>query len=138
MAQADSAHSTSAPATSLAIDVPANKHPSYRDLNASDGSICLSALMTIAVRQACRERTECRRHGYDQPWRKYLSEALKRVWEIAKSQRDAILATRAPVARLSRADALQRELELLTYREDYRAAEARRRAIESELRHLAN
>jgi hypothetical protein len=106
----------------------------YRDLNKSDGSIDLSILMTLAHRRARQERAELERLGYVQPWRRCLSEALKRMWEIAKNQRDAIIAARAPVIVLDPAAALRRELELLPYREDYGAAQVRRGEIEVALR----
>jgi hypothetical protein len=131
MAEAESAHTTSAPASSFGARV------TYHDLNKSDGSIVLSVLMTLAIRRAQHERAECRRLGYDRPWRRHLSEALKRVWEIAKNQRGARTAASIPAIILDRSAALRRELELLPYREDYRAAEARRRTIEVQLRRAA-
>jgi hypothetical protein len=79
MAEAESAHTTDAPASSFGARV------TYHDLNRSDGSINRSALMTLAVRRAQHERAACQRVGYGQPWRKYLSEALRCVWEIAKN-----------------------------------------------------
>jgi hypothetical protein len=132
MAQAESAHTTSAPASSFGARV------TYHDLNRPDGSIDLSVLMTLAIRRAQHERAECRRLGYDRPWRACLSEALKRIWEVAKNQRAAITATRAPTIILDRPAALRRELALLPYREDYRAAEMRRRQIEAELSRQTN
>ena len=51
------------------------------------------------------------------------------VCEIAKNQRDAMIAARAPAIILDRPAALRRELALLPYREDYRAAAMRRREI---------
>jgi hypothetical protein len=59
------------------------------------------------------------------------------VWEVAKNQRDAIVAARVPAIAIDPAAALLRELESLPYREDYRAAQMRRRDIESELVRLA-
>jgi hypothetical protein len=128
MAEAESAHTISAPAPSFCAGL------TYHDLNRPDGSIDRSVLMTLAHRRACQERDECQRLGYDQPWRKYLSEALKWMWQIAKNQRDAIVALRVPPAAIAPTEALQRELELLPYREDYRAAQVRRGEIEAALR----
>jgi hypothetical protein len=131
MAEAKSAHTTIAPAPSLCASV------TYHDLNRPDGSIDRSVLMTLAIRQARQERAECQRLGYDQPWRKCLSEALKRIWEVAKQQRAVIVAARAPFVAPDHEAVLRQELERLSYREDYRAAEMRRRDIEAELgRHV--
>ena len=94
-------------------------------------------LMTLALRRARQERSEYRRLGCDRPWHQCLSEALKRVWEVAKNQRDAIISARAPTIAINPAAALRRELELLPYRDDYRAAQMRRQDIESELVRLA-
>jgi hypothetical protein len=111
---------------------------SYRDLNAPDGSIRLPVLMTVALRKARAERAECLAIGFAKPWRQCLSEALKRVWEVAKAQRDAIVADRAPPAIVQPAAALRRELDLLPYREDYRAAQTRGREIAAELARHTN
>jgi len=105
---------------------------SYRDLNTPDGSIRLPVLMTLALRKARAERAECLAIGYAKSWRQCLSEALKRVWEIAKTQRDAIT-YRPAVLDLEPAAALWRELELLPFREDYRAAQTRAREIAAQL-----
>jgi hypothetical protein len=87
----------------------------YRDLNA----IRLPVLMTLALRGARAEFAECLAIGYAKPWRECLSEALKRVWEVAKAQRDAVVAiTHSPA--IDPVSALRRELDLLPYREDYR------------------
>ena len=104
----------------------------YRDLNAPDGSIRLPVLMTLALRKARAERAECLAIGYAKPWRQCLSEALKRLWEVAKAQRDAITDLTSAFA-MEPADALRRELELLPFREDYRAAQARAREIAAAL-----
>jgi hypothetical protein len=109
---------------------------SYRDLNAPDGSIRRSALMSLALRKAHAERAECLALGYAKPWRHCLSEALKRVWEIAKAQRDACVGSR--YVAIEPAEALRRELDLIPYREDSRAAEMRRRVIEAQLSQHAN
>jgi hypothetical protein len=132
MAKAESAHTIIAPALSSRASA------TYRDLNNPDGSIDLRVLMTLAHRRACQERSEYQRLGHVQPWRKCLSEALKWMWEIAKNQRDAIVAALAPAIAIDPAAALRRELELLPYREDYRAAEMRRGEIEAALSRHAN
>jgi hypothetical protein len=85
MAEAESAHTTGAPASSRAL--------SYRDLNAVDGAIQLTVLMTLALRKARAERAENLAIGLTKPWRQCLSEALKRVWEVAKQQK-----TPSPIA----------------------------------------
>jgi hypothetical protein len=133
MAKADRANSTSLSALSR----PATG-ATYRALNNSDGSIDLRVLMSLAHRRARQERSEYQGLGHDRPWRQCLSEALKWMWEIAKNQRDAIVAARAPAIAIDPAAALRRELDLLPYREDYRAAEMRRRAIEAALSQHAN
>jgi hypothetical protein len=133
MAKADRANSTSLSALSR----PATG-ATYRALNNSDGSIDLRVLMTLAHRRARQERAEYQRLGHDQPWRQCLSEALKWMWEIAKNQRDAIVAARVPAMAADPAAALCRELELLPYREDYRAAQMRRGEIEAGLSQHAN
>jgi hypothetical protein len=129
MAEAESAHTTGAPASSRTM--------SYRDLNAADGPIHLPVLMTLALRKARAERAEYLAIGLTKPWRQCLSEALKRTWEVAKQQRDAI-ADRTVALAVEPADALRREIDLLPYREDYRAATARGRDIAAELARHAN
>ena len=94
--------------------------------------------MTLALRKARAERAGMAAVGYAKPWRQCMSEALKRVWEVAKNQRDAIVAARTPVATVEPVVALRRELELLAYRADYRAAQVRRCDIEFQLVHHAN
>jgi hypothetical protein len=132
MAKAESAHTIIAPAPSFCAGL------TYHDLNRPDGSIDRSVLMTLAIRRARQERAECARPGHAEPWRKCLSDALKWMWAIAKNQRDAISAARAPALVMDPATVLRRELELLPYREDYRAAQARRIEIEAQLSRLAD
>lgn len=67
--------------------------------------------------------------------RRCFAWALRRAWAEAKDAA-RIAAIPAPV-KATRADALKSELGLLTYREDYRAACARSREIETELAALA-
>jgi hypothetical protein len=67
----------------------------YRDLNA----IRLPVLMTLALRGARAEFAECLAIGYAKPWRECLSEALKRVWEVAKAQRTRPRAGKYPPCR---------------------------------------
>jgi hypothetical protein len=57
MAEAESAHTITAPALSSCASA------TYRDLNKSDGSIDLRALMTLARRRARQERADYQRLG---------------------------------------------------------------------------
>jgi hypothetical protein len=116
------------------------RHHRCRPLDSGLRQNCVSAVsgaMTCAG-PACAERAAFLAIGYAKPWRECLSEALKHMWETAKAKRDAILADRTPRASLSAAEARRRELDLLPYREDYRAAQARAREIGGELACHAN
>jgi hypothetical protein len=109
---------------------------SYRDLNNSDGSIDLRVLMTLALRRALQERAEYQRLGYDQPWRRCPSEALS---VCGKSPRISATPSLRRVPRPSPSTPPARCVanSRLPYRDDYRAAQLRRRDIESELVRLA-
>jgi hypothetical protein len=72
------------------------------------------------------------RHRLCEALAQCLSGALTRVWEIAKAQRDAVTC-RPSAIDLEPASALRRELDLLPFREDYGAAQARAREIAAAL-----
>jgi hypothetical protein len=62
---------------------------------------------------------------------------MRQVWERVRSVRETMEAKRAAPVRVDPVTAIRRELELLPYREDYCAAQARRSQLETELARIA-
>jgi hypothetical protein len=107
----------------------------YRLLVRADQSIDRAMLFRIAHRKARAERAGFVALGCDRPYARCLAEALRQVWEHVNAAREAMRAAAGPLPAVDRPAALRRELEMLPFREDYRAAQMRRRDIESELSH---
>jgi len=105
----------------------------YNLLVRDDRAIDRAMLFRIAHRKARAERADFIALGSDRPYARCLAEALRQVWERVNGLREAIRPAVSPSPLIDRTTALRRELELLPYREDYRAAQMRRRDIEAEL-----
>jgi hypothetical protein len=110
----------------------------YRLLVRADQTIDRAMLFRIAHRKARAERAGFVALGCDRPYARCLSEALCQVWEHVNATREAMRAAAGPLPAVDRPAALRHELELLAFREDYRAAQMRRHDIESELSQHAN
>jgi hypothetical protein len=100
-----------------------------------DLSIDRAMLFRIAHRAAAAEHAgfqEIRATAWT--YRRCLSQAMHHAWGFVQTRREIMQAEReqAP-ARLDPVASIRRELELLPYREDYRAAQARRRELETQL-----
>jgi len=109
----------------------------YNLLIRADQTIDRAMLFRIAHRKARAERAGLVAIGCDRPYARCLAGAMREVWAHVNAAREATRAA-GPSPVIDRPDALRRELELLPYREDYRAAQMRRREIESELSQHAN
>jgi hypothetical protein len=102
-----------------------------------DLSIDLAMLMRLAHRAAAQEHAAFREIGATAwTYRRCLSQAMHHAWGFVQTRREIMQAERQQAAAPPRLDpvaSIRRELELLPYREDYRAAQARRRDLESAL-----
>lgn len=109
---------------------------SYLACVRSDLTIDLAVLMRNAHGKARSERAKDAAAGYPRPYASNFREALTELWSAARCFIEIERIKRASEARqfpLTRVETIEREIALLPYREDYRAAQAKRRELESEL-----
>jgi len=102
-----------------------------------DLTIDRSALFRIAHRKAAAERAGCLKMAFDKPYARCLSEALRHLWDHIHTRLEIKRMKQQPAPAIDRAAAIAREIELLPYIESHRAAQARRRDLETELAALA-
>jgi hypothetical protein len=99
-----------------------------------DGSIDLAKLMRVAHRAAAAECAAWQADGYTKPYRHALRQALRDVWSFVTTEREIRQIKQALAASpADRATTIRSEIAALAFRDDYRAATARCRELESEL-----
>lgn len=99
-----------------------------------DGSIDRAKLMRVAHQAAAAECAAWQAAGDSKSYRRALAQALRNVWGFVTTQREIQQINRSLAAvPADRATAIRGEIAALAFRDDYRAATARRRELETEL-----